>query len=353
MSVIYKIIYPNGKIYVGTAAYGRNAYLVEFDPATEKLRIVLDVHKLVGLPLTATGYAAQSKLHTRNFVGPSGKIYVGSKQGYPTAAEYAALRRGETIPTYRGGYVIVYDPATDTAENLGLPMPIERKPAGATEGEGVIDVTADEARGLIERVISPLFALAGPAVGRARRHLQQRLGITFIHVTHDQDEAMSMSDRIAVMNAGRVEQLGTPEELYEQPKTKFVAQFIGECNFLAGKFISRSADIVEADTPVGRLRLQLAKAGVDVAEQAEQGQLSIGIRPERISLQGGDPGDNRCLGRIEEITYNGAESRYRVVVGEAELRVTELNSGRRAVGLFVGDAVEVAIPPANLFLLEG
>ena len=139
----------NGKIYVGTAAYGRNAYLVEFDPATEKLRIVLDVHKLVGLPLTATGYAAQSKLHTRNFVGPSGKIYVGSKQGYPTAAEYAALRRGETIPTYRGGYVIVYDPATHTAENLGMPMPIERKPAGATEGEGVIDVTADEARGLI------------------------------------------------------------------------------------------------------------------------------------------------------------------------------------------------------------
>ena len=154
----------------------------------------------------------------------------------------------------------------------------------------------------------------------------------------------SMSDRIAVMNAGRVEQLGTPEELYEQPKTKFVAQFIGECNFLPGKFISRSADIVEADTPVGRLRLQLTKAGVDVAEQAEQGQLSIGIRPERISLQGGDPGDNRCLGRIEEITYNGAESRYRVVVGEAELRVTELNSGRRGVGLFVGDAVEVAIP---------
>ena len=64
----------NGKIYIGTAAYGRNAYLVEFDPATEKMRIVLDAHKLVGLPLTPTGYAAQSKLHTRNFVGPSGKI---------------------------------------------------------------------------------------------------------------------------------------------------------------------------------------------------------------------------------------------------------------------------------------
>ncbi len=141
----------NGKIYVGTAAYGRNSYLVEFDPKTEKMRIVLDTHKLVGLPLTPTGYAAQSKLHTRNFVGPSGKIYVGSKQGYPTAAENAALKRGEKIPTYRGGYVMVYDPATDKAENLGMPMPLtdEQIAAGKKEGQGVIDVTADEERGLI------------------------------------------------------------------------------------------------------------------------------------------------------------------------------------------------------------
>src|SRR5688572_31898956 len=65
----------DGKIYIGTAAYGRNSYLVEFDPATEKMRIVFDTHKLVGLPLEPTGYAAQAKLHTRNFVGPSGKIY--------------------------------------------------------------------------------------------------------------------------------------------------------------------------------------------------------------------------------------------------------------------------------------
>jgi hypothetical protein len=141
----------NGKIYVGTAAYGRNSYLVEFDPATEKMRIVLDTHRLVGLPLEPTGYAAQSKLHTRNFVGPSGKIYVGSKQGYPTAAEKAALERGESIPVYRGGYVIVYDPATDMAENLGMPMPLDdaQIAAGKKEGQGVIDVTADEARGLL------------------------------------------------------------------------------------------------------------------------------------------------------------------------------------------------------------
>jgi hypothetical protein len=141
----------NGKIYIGTAAYGRNSFLVEFDPQTKAMRIVLDTHKLAGLPLTPTGYAAQSKIHTRNFVGPSGKIYVGTKQGYPTQAEHAALKRGEKIPRYDGGYVMVYDPATDKAENLGRPMPWGDPRLGdkATEGEGVIDVAADESRGLI------------------------------------------------------------------------------------------------------------------------------------------------------------------------------------------------------------
>jgi hypothetical protein len=137
----------NGKIYIGSAAYGRNSYLVEFDPATEKMKIVLDTHKLVGLPLAPTGYAAQSKIHTRNFVGPSGTIYVGSKQGYPTAEE----KKTGKVATYRGGFVMTYDPETGKAVNLGMPMPLDdkRQPAGAKEGEGVIDVTADEERGLI------------------------------------------------------------------------------------------------------------------------------------------------------------------------------------------------------------
>src|SRR4051794_1122007 len=126
----------NGRIYVGTAAYGRNSYLVEFDPKTEKMKVVLDTHKLVGLPLKPTGYAAQSKLHTRNFVGPSGKIYVGSKQGYPTAAERKALERGEKIPVYKGGYVMTYDPGSGKAENLGMPMPLDDKQLKLGRKEG-------------------------------------------------------------------------------------------------------------------------------------------------------------------------------------------------------------------------
>jgi hypothetical protein len=118
----------DGKIYVGTAKYNQNAYLVEFDPATEQQRIVLDTNKVCGL--NATGYAAQAKIHTRNFVGPSGRVYVGSKQGY---------RRQGDASEYPGGYVMTYDPKTGHAENLGMPCP----------KQGVIDVVADEKRGLL------------------------------------------------------------------------------------------------------------------------------------------------------------------------------------------------------------
>lgn len=122
----------NGLIYVGTAAYGFNAYLVEFDPKTGKQRIVVDVNKVCGLTTPAKPtYAAQSKIHTRNFVAPSGKIYVGSKQGY--------RRDKDDTADYPGGYVIVYDPKTDQAECLGMPY----------KGEGVNDVTADEKAGLV------------------------------------------------------------------------------------------------------------------------------------------------------------------------------------------------------------
>ena len=121
------------------------------------MRIVLDTHKLVGLPLEPTGYAAQAKLHTRNFVGPSGKIYVGSKQGYPSPAE----KKSGKVPTYRGGYVMTYDPATEKAVNLGMPMPLNelltshparRREVLAENLTGPIEFTAT---GRFRRVMTP------------------------------------------------------------------------------------------------------------------------------------------------------------------------------------------------------
>jgi hypothetical protein len=124
----------DGTIYVGTAAYGRNSYLVAFDPRNNfKQTVVVDAHKSLGLPLTPTGYAAQAKFHTRNYTGPSGKVYIGTKHGYATKEDK------EKNVQYPGGYALIYDPKTNTTENLGMPYP----------GQGVIDTVADESRGLV------------------------------------------------------------------------------------------------------------------------------------------------------------------------------------------------------------
>lgn len=118
----------DGNIQIGTAAYGDNAYLVEFDPRDESQRIVINTNKVCGL--TAKHFAAQAKIHTRNFVGPSGTVYVGSKQGYRLDQEDTS--------EYPGGYVMSYDPRNGQTKNLGMPF----------KGQGVADVAVDETRGL-------------------------------------------------------------------------------------------------------------------------------------------------------------------------------------------------------------
>jgi hypothetical protein len=116
----------DSKIYIGCAKYGVNAYLVEFDPETKKMRVVVDCHKEIGTD--AKGFAAQSKIHTRNNVGPSGKIYFGTKQGYP--------EKDEKRTDYPGGYPMVYDPKT--GKTRVYPIPIKH--------QGIISITPDESR---------------------------------------------------------------------------------------------------------------------------------------------------------------------------------------------------------------
>src|SRR5262249_4483722 len=115
-------------IYIGTAKYGANSYLVDFDPATRRMKVVVDAQKEIGT--TATGFAAQSKIHTRNNVGASGRIYFGTKQGYP--------KEGEKWTDYPGGYPMVYDPATGKTKVYPIPVP----------HQGIISVTPDESRGI-------------------------------------------------------------------------------------------------------------------------------------------------------------------------------------------------------------
>lgn len=120
----------NGRLYIGTHANGVNSWLVEFDPAAEKMKIVVDAHKAIGTDLK--GFGAQAKIHTRNNVGASGKIYFGTKQGYPDT------KKGEKREDYPGGYPMVYDPKT--GETKVYPIPVAH--------EGINSITPDESRGV-------------------------------------------------------------------------------------------------------------------------------------------------------------------------------------------------------------
>jgi hypothetical protein len=120
----------NGRLYIGTHANAVNSWLVEFDPAAEKMKVVTDAHQAIGKDLR--GFAAQAKIHTRNNVGASGKIYFGTKQGYPDTS------KGEKREDYPGGYPMVYDPRTGETKVYPIPVP----------HEGINSITPDESRGV-------------------------------------------------------------------------------------------------------------------------------------------------------------------------------------------------------------
>ncbi len=129
--------------------------------------------------------------------------------------------------------------------------------------------------------------------------IQNDVGITFIHVTHDQDEAMTMADRIAIMNAGRIEQLGAPTDLYERPQTAFVASFLGISNLLPGTVLGP-----------GRVRLEDGTE-VRVPEailNGRSGKVAVGVRPEKIRLGHGE--ENKLTGRLLETAYVGVATQY-------------------------------------------
>jgi spermidine/putrescine transport system ATP-binding protein len=139
------------------------------------------------------------------------------------------------------------------------------------------------------------------------KRIQREVGITFVYVTHDQGEALTMSDRIAVMNAGRVEQLGTPREVYESPTTRFVADFIGTSNVLT----ATATTVGEAEAVVDPGDGQ--RIVVPLRGQRPDGELCITVRPEKISLDHAAPErDCRVCGTVEEVVYQGTFTGYTV-----------------------------------------
>jgi putative spermidine/putrescine transport system ATP-binding protein len=180
------------------------------------------------------------------------------------------------------------------------------------------------------------------------KQLQKKLGLTLVFVTHDQEEALAMSDRIAVMNGGRVEQVGTPAEIYNQPTTRFVADFIGDTNIFRGERTTTSAGSPALDAGKG-LILALPPS----AESQGTGVLSVALRPEKIQLSPrSDAASASAHGVVENTNFLGGAVLYRVTLeGGHRLLVQQPNAG--ASRLFVpGNGVTLDWTPADLVVLK-
>ncbi|MFF4187309.1 ABC transporter ATP-binding protein [Streptomyces sp. NPDC001691] len=187
------------------------------------------------------------------------------------------------------------------------------------------------------------------------KRIQTEVGITFIHVTHDQEEAMTMADTVAVMNGGRVEQLGAPAELYENPQTTFVANFLGTSNLIEAEVAEKTGEDVVVTAGGAKLRLP---GGRCPAATSSGGKLLVGVRPEKISLAHRDDegavaeGRNRVPGRIVDSSFIGVCTQYLVDSPAGQgLSVYEQNVDRRA-GLVPGAEVVLHWNPAHTFGLD-
>lgn len=175
------------------------------------------------------------------------------------------------------------------------------------------------------------------------RDLQRRLNITSIYVTHDQEEALALSDRIAIMNRGKLAQLGTPEEIYERPRSKFVADFIGLANFLPARV--QSVDDGRAQVLVGKTALRVSLSthvavGLDAL---------VFVRPSDVKFVSDGSVENVLHGQVTKATYLGEKFDYRVQLdAETELRVQTDNPTRFASG----DRVNLFVPPEHARLIE-
>jgi len=145
------------------------------------------------------------------------------------------------------------------------------------------------------------------------KSIQDDVGLTFLHVTHDQEEAMTMADTVAVMNHGQIEQMGAPEELYELPKTAFVANFLGQSNLFTGSVVSSSASSIVVDIAGTKLEVPRERA------QRHTGVVTIGVRPEKLSLLTEKPKAASGVnvlgpGTVSDVSFSGVSTQYLVEV---------------------------------------
>jgi len=175
------------------------------------------------------------------------------------------------------------------------------------------------------------------------KRIQHDIGITFVHVTHDQEEAMTMADRIAVMSKGRIEQLGSPDELYERPETPFVAGFLGVSNLLPGVVAGEEQVRLDGGTLVHVASEVLA---------GRRGRVAVGIRPEKIHVDSAAAEANTLAGTVAERAYVGVATQYIVETSSGRLTVYVQNVRPGAEGAAPGDRLTLSWSPDATFVVD-
>ena len=200
---------------------------------------------------------------------------------------------------------------------------------------------------LLDEPLSALDAKLRTQMRVELKQLQKKLGITFIYVTHDQDEALTMSDRVAVINAGRVEQIGTVSEIYYKPATRFVASFIGDTNIV-------EAQVLASDSRMLRCRLE-GGLELDVRRQESHAsaKLLLSLRPEKIRLHRIDPGGvNSFSCQVAMEIFKGAVDELTLTVqGNLQLGAILANDGNAGTDFHEGDQVFASIQPEDIHIV--
>jgi spermidine/putrescine transport system ATP-binding protein len=210
-------------------------------------------------------------------------------------------------------------------------------------------------------VLNPSVLLLDEPLGaldaRLRKHLQvelktlqQSVGITFVYVTHDQEEALTMSDRLAVMNDGRVEQVGPPEQVYTEPSSAYVAGFLGSANLI-------EVEVLDAGTASGPVRCQVGALPLLATGSCVRGAAKVVVRPERVTLTpeltSAPRGDNTFTGLVDRVTYLGPLTHVVVRLADGQTLLAAVpNSGGKGAGYSPGTAVQATFDADAARLLQ-
>jgi putative spermidine/putrescine transport system ATP-binding protein len=264
-------------------------------------------------------------------------------------------------------------PHMNVADNVAFPLKMRGQPRATIESKVGVALRLVRLEGLGQRqtrqlsggqqqrvalaralVFDPDLLLMDEPLGALDKNLREQmqfelkrlhaeLGVTIVYVTHDQEEALTMSDRIALMNRGVIEQLGPAHELYEQPANRFVAEFIGESNVIEGRLDANGCFTTQngARIPVG------LEGDLCVGEQG-----LLVVRPEKFSLTQQSPSDQGIMGRVDEQVYVGDFTRYRVEI-EGGLNLTvKVQNSRSAVRAKEGEQLQIFLNPGDARILK-